>query len=264
MGSFPLIPFGSPMYNSDELENTFKELDQHHPLKNVFVRDEIDMALLHADPFFLLGSILSTVAQSWTPILNLMNECISEFHSAKVTEINPLLETLRQYVGILNRVEEILSEGLRWIEQGGCESWPSASEEPLRERKQSFQKLLQADFETLQKRCLAITRDCESATNLLVSYSQLVSSERGVDQAAQVHSLTKLASVFVPVSFAATLFGMNVKELKDNPSVWNYAVLAGCLAVVTLLALNWDLTKRKAIGPLDSIAKRIRRRRAFW
>ncbi|KAI8628593.1 hypothetical protein F5Y19DRAFT_106916 [Xylariaceae sp. FL1651] len=82
--------------------------------------------------------------------------------------------------------------------------------------------------------------DCEAAMMFLVSYSQLVCGEQGIPQADKIHHLTKLTSSFVPLSFVASGFSMNVKELQENfLSLWVFVVTAILIAGATYVVVFW-------------------------
>jgi hypothetical protein len=78
-------------------------------------------------------------------------------------------------------------------------------------------------------------------------------SEKAVVEAQSVTKLTKLAVFFVPLSFVASLFGMNVREVNpgSTPPFWSWAV-----ASLAVGAITWALLKHDEIEDLTRRAWR--------
>jgi hypothetical protein len=57
-----------------------------------------------------------------------------------------------------------------------------------------------------------------------------------------VSALTSLATFYIPLSFASSILGMNVKEISTHTTpLWIYFVIAIPLTVLSLLVVgNWD------------------------
>lgn len=245
IGTVTLVPFNAlvdgsprPQESQNKVWVRAADLDKFHPLKNVIVKDKIDMQLLCSDPFFLLCSALTVSALSWAQLLNFMTESIPQYSTVKAEQLNLTLERLRYYIGIIHRIEELLCESLYLIKQGGCSTWPKAAGQELTTRKYHLQMQVQRDYERLQMRCSSLARECESQINQLVSCSQLVAAERGVVQAAQVHKLTRLAAFFIPLGFVATVFGMNVIQMQDQP-MWRFIATAIGVSALTLVVMDF-------------------------
>lgn len=73
-----------------------------------------------------------------------------------------------------------------------------------------------------------------------LSKTQLMLGQQATAQADTVKRISILASIFIPVSTASGIFGMNLKELTPNPPVWAFATTAACLMVATMLAAGWE------------------------
>ncbi|KAF2806255.1 uncharacterized protein BDZ99DRAFT_465902 [Mytilinidion resinicola] len=204
------------------------------------------MRLLLEDPFFLLASLLTTVALSFVQLLNYLSENIAEYRTINTELLNVKLERLRHSVSI-HRIELSLTENLHWIQQGCCVEWPKAASAETSSRKALLQRKLHEDHEHLLQRCSIMRRDCESAASLLLSYSQLMCAEQGISQADEVHRLTKLAYFFVPLGFVTSAFGMNIKELQKFPSLCVFAIAAVSISSVSFAAMYWSSlgTKKK-------------------
>jgi len=54
-----------------------------------------------------------------------------------------------------------------------------------------------------------------------------IEAKRNIEQADRIEHLTKLAFFFLPLSFTASIFGMNIKEIQtSNPPVWAFFVVS--------------------------------------
>jgi hypothetical protein len=246
MGSIPLLPYNVPVPSNEistSLEPTpslASTLHHLHPLKNLKIRDAVDSQLLREDPFFLLSASLATACMSWSTLLNFLEEDIKRCKEAEPGRLDLALEQLRFNSAIISRVEGFLLDNSRIISAGGCPSWPRAKESSVRERKETVQKALEEDYTFLSIRCARLAKECEIGSGILVSSVRLLESRKGIDQARQVHSLTRLAFLFIPMGFVASLFSMNVSELKTNPPIWLFFVIALPLSLLCWLLANWD------------------------
>lgn len=72
----------------------------------------------------------------------------------------------------------------------------------------------------------------------LRSEMALLDSSRGIAEARTMARLTELAFVFIPLTFASSLFSMQVTELEAGISFWVFALTALGLGVVTYVSRN--------------------------
>ncbi|KAJ5160566.1 uncharacterized protein N7482_007570 [Penicillium canariense] len=254
-GVVPLIPYNLPVERSAPVPVSPQAdygvsgyLDQFHPLKNIVFTDEVDAQLMQEDPFFLLATVLTTSFLSWSQTLNFLARSIAECQNQLRFDQNQLqfqLGQLRQHVVTISRVKEILSENEHIIKEGGCSSWPRAASDSTLKRKSLIQRQLLADHTGIMQRCSLLIDQCESATTVLVSFAQLVVSEKGIMNANEVNQLTKMASIFIPMSFITGVFGMNVREWDPLPS-WRWPFGTGIvLFCTTIFLLNRKRWLRK-------------------
>ncbi|KAL1839374.1 hypothetical protein VTJ49DRAFT_1609 [Mycothermus thermophilus] len=96
---------------------------------------------------------------------------------------------------------------------------------------------LSAGLMDLEAEIRAMEERCERAQQSLRSDLSLVESKRGILEAESVSRLTKLAFVFIPLTFAAGLFSMQVQELTDSPPP--LSTFIGAAAVV--MAVSYGL-----------------------
>lgn len=269
VGTVPIVPYNAPIttkrfdqslaarylsHQADSCDNnqssngsgnngftSATSFSQLHPPRNIVVHDQTDMQLLTEDPFFLLVSLFTTSALSFTQLLNYLSISIAECRNTEIVLLDVKLERLRHCVRIIHRVESALTENLHWIARGGCDTWPRVRPgTDTATRKQVLQARLRADHKALQQRCVVMRQECESAMMMLVNYSQLRCGEQGTMQADEIHRLTKLTSFFVPLSFVTSFFGMNVKELQPSyASIWVFVLAAVVISATSYATMFW-------------------------
>ena len=70
--------------------------------------------------------------------------------------------------------------------------------------------------------------------NLLVSSTSVMEAEITVQQGIRGQRVTTLAFIYIPLSFATGVFGMNVREINGSPlSVWWPIVAVAITLVIT-------------------------------
>lgn len=211
-------------------------LHPYHPTEDLFIQDDEDFELLRQDPFFILSRLFLQAARSWSQVLNFVDENVQSCSVVAEDLLSPALEQLRFNASLVTRFEEFLAENLHVIQERGDASWPKPSP-ALENRMAQIQKALLKNYEFLIGHCRSLSSRCKTGSGILVSAAQLIEAHEGTSQARQAHSLTRLAFVFIPLTFVASVFGMNVAVFKEYPSIWLYFVIA-----VPLTTLSWFLS----------------------
>ncbi|KAL7926930.1 hypothetical protein ACQKWADRAFT_93152 [Trichoderma austrokoningii] len=90
------------------------------------------------------------------------------------------------------------------------------------------------DYEQLRIRCIDLSNLCAQGITLAMNKVIIEESRKGIEQSGRVKKLTILATLFIPLSFCSSLFGMNIDLLQQNAvRFWWFFVLC---APVTLFA----------------------------
>ncbi|KAB5578903.1 hypothetical protein GE09DRAFT_1215039 [Coniochaeta sp. 2T2.1] len=84
----------------------------------------------------------------------------------------------------------------------------------------------------------AMTERCQEVQQSLRAEMSLLESKRGIEEAESVSRLTELAFIFIPVTFVASLFSMQIKELADEPVPAYAFVIAAVIAVTVSYSLR--------------------------
>jgi Mg2+ and Co2+ transporter CorA len=115
------------------------------------------------------------------------------------------------------------------------------------------------DFEHLSNRAKALSLYCDRGMNIVMNNNMLLESQRAIEQAAGVAKLTRLAFFYIPLSFTASFFGMNFKQLGTgvlNIWVWFAASLPVFLISVLFLAVDIMWYLKMWWGSIKSFGKK--------
>lgn len=86
----------------------------------------------------------------------------------------------------------------------------------------------------LDQRIFSLRRRTESSDRSLLTTMSLVESKRGIAEAESVTKLTELAFLFIPLTFSASIFSMQVKELNASVTpISAFVILAVCITLVS-------------------------------
>ena len=104
-------------------------------------------------------------------------------------------------------------------------------------------------LQTATQKLEAMTRRLEGSYQLLMSAMSILESEKAIEQAVVVTRLTNLAFFFIPLSFVASLFGMNVNEFDQRLNVWLWVVVSA-----TVTGLTYFIRFRAPLGAAAAAA----------
>ena len=102
-------------------------------------------------------------------------------------------------------------------------------------------KNLLEDFEHLHGRCIDLSKLCTRGITLAMNKATVEESRKAVEQSERLKKLTVLAALFIPLSFSASLFSMNVDLLKQNSvSFWWFIVICVPITLSACIFYAWD------------------------
>jgi hypothetical protein len=232
----PIVPYNYlPMSTEDSSATVLEPASSadsayFHPRHHLHVTSQKERALMNQSPILLISRLLTIAALSWSQLLNVLD---NEIVACQALVPSPdkhqvALEQLQFISAYIDRVREAINQNQSVISNAIWEHHPQASKD-LKAETVRLRGLLNSDYEYLLQQCDGLKKKADATTTIVVRASQLLQSQKGVDEAAAVTKLTKLAFIFIPSTFIATIFGMNVSQLsedQDNPSIWLYFVVA--------------------------------------
>ncbi|KAL2200743.1 hypothetical protein P885DRAFT_28516, partial [Corynascus similis CBS 632.67] len=216
-----------------------------------------------SDPLHALVPIFAHAAFSEVAFLNLVDELMD-----KLTEPLPLdnfqretFESLQHFEIILERHAahirhsirsiRILSERSPFVSStnpppgnpASAESKDFVAFQGYQQQLSSFSAIgtLQ-DHEDLLERCQRLLSRVHSAKTSEMNRAMILESRRAIEQSERTKKLTLAATYFIPLTFTASLFGMNFSVLgQGDLPVWWYIVVAVPFTVLTHLLYSWDV-----------------------
>jgi hypothetical protein len=106
--------------------------------------------------------------------------------------------------------------------------------------KETVSMKLQSSTHINLKSCIDLIERCSSS---LLAEMQIVDSRRSITEAESISKLTELAFVFIPLSFVASLFSMQIHQLSNGVSVYLFMLVA---VVFVILAYTVRLSIRSS------------------
>ncbi|KAE8150034.1 hypothetical protein BDV25DRAFT_140225 [Aspergillus avenaceus] len=98
------------------------------------------------------------------------------------------------------------------------------------------------DYEDLLATCTYLSNRCATAMNMTMNQTMVLDSRRAIEQAQRTKKLTLLATYFIPLSFTASLFGMNLAVFEQGElQIWWYIVFAVPFLIMTHIVCRLDV-----------------------
>ncbi|KAF2009120.1 hypothetical protein BU24DRAFT_90890 [Aaosphaeria arxii CBS 175.79] len=102
-------------------------------------------------------------------------------------------------------------------------------------------KGLWEDYEQLHVRCVDLSKLCTQGINLAMNKAAIEESRKAIEQSERLKKLTLLATLFIPLTFSASLFGMNIDILGQNGvQFWWFFVLCIPITLSVYILYLWD------------------------
>lgn len=224
--------------------------------------DTVDSVASSIYPFHGLNTIFQLLAASEYQFLNLMDEKTQAFGVDVSHGVNSI-QMIKKQVDVHH---ERLRDVLDIIQSRGGRGWPSPGQQhhppqphngdkgldahllsSARLRSDDAALYLQRTFEKLVRQAKAVSDGCRDEMERLSNESVVREAQRGKEQAEALAKVTFIAAVFVPLSFATSIFGMNLEQLnKSGPDIWVWiAVMVPVMLIsIAAWAINGELLKR--------------------
>lgn len=198
-------------------------------------------SIMGYDAFYSFSEIFSLAAASEMQFMNLIDTKLDKFTRRGIHQ-GDSLPNLKYLSLILYRHIQHIQGVFDAFENTNHPKWPKASKDQGKKAKVSRDGLLR-DYKCLHLRANALHSRCNSEIGVLMNSISIEESQKAMMQAERVGKLTFLASIFVPLSFTTSVFGMNVRELDQGSlSMWVWAAMSVPLFILTLVLFqsNYD------------------------
>lgn len=168
------------------------------------------------DPF---QALFQTIHDDSNSLVDIIRTSMQRIREGTLDE-EFMQKRVRFWRGLLHRLSfhlAVLEQGLREFEQFIYE--PEAQEA----RTDLLSQTLSKDTQRTLRGCMDLI---DRSSHSLLAEMQIADSRRGIAEAESVSKLTELAFVFIPLSFVASLFSMQVHELEGGVPAYRFALVA--------------------------------------
>lgn len=210
----------------------------------------LDHSIAAMDPLYALSPIFRFAATTSNQALN---DIAQRYEIISSTNWDPrdykdFLEQLILHKHLLDDNACRHEEVLRYLRSPHLTKWAMKLNTQQTEVADAAKRAVELDYEYLTRRCRDYSEHHHAAITILTSLTALRESNQQFKLATQVTKLTILATIFLPLSFCTSIFGMNFIEL-ENLSIWIGAVVTVCIGIITFVVYQWD-DRDRVIEPL--------------
>ncbi|TVY65544.1 hypothetical protein LSUE1_G007176 [Lachnellula suecica] len=114
---------------------------------------------------------------------------------------------------------------------------------------------LAADYQFFSDKVASQIQHNTDSIPIITAMIAVDESRKAIKQANDVKALTVLATLYIPLSYVASIFGMNVTQFSPEVEIWGYFVVALPITAVSLLLVwKWESICRgfmRAFKPPD-------------
>lgn len=207
----------------------------------------LDKRLIATEQFYALHELFLFCAFSHSQYLNIIESRLDSetaFHasSGQIEDHSNILYRQRMLEAHANRFRTTIAV----IRAFGGLSEPEQLEdgETTNTVPRLAAKSLLTDYQHLLSRNERLSTQCQAQMTLLMNQAMIAESTKAIQQAKEVTKLTRLAFIFVPLSFTASICGMNLWPfIRDGPSLWVWFALSVPFLLLSFLVMLFDLRK---------------------
>ena len=193
------------------------------------------------DAFYALHELFEYSAASIDQLLELIQDTnfgvVLPHNQADATKLSELL-ILNAF---LDDYRSYVKDTLEVVRARGSPRWPRVTEPRLREKADRAARQLETRYQRLLAKCVRLLEQSSSAITILMNLQSQRQADKAMEQTDKLGKLSVLAYFYIPITFAASFYGMNFAELGDYLSIWTYFAMAAPLLVVSLIAWFIDV-----------------------
>lgn len=198
-------------------------------------------------PVLVLLDVLRLSASSEVQLLNLIETKVSmELSPAQSQAQNePTVSNLLYHKRVLRRHIQRLLENKNFIEYQASVCPVDRSQSTLMSHSKSKLNAVLRDFDHLLEKAKDLTSECDRGMSIMMNKASIKEAQRAIVQAERVTKLTKLAFVFVPLSFTCSFCGMNFSQFSSgsNLDIWVWFAVSGPVLVLSIIFMTWDISR---------------------
>ncbi|KAK7912202.1 hypothetical protein PG985_014683 [Apiospora marii] len=195
------------------------------------------------DAFYALHELFEISAASIDQVLEIFEANIQatarQPNFTRLSELLILKTYIDDYRGYLQGISNLIAAR-------GNPRWPKTADQKQSEKTERAAKHLEARYRNLLQRCHQLAQQCASSITILMNLEGQRQTEKVIEQTDRLKKLSVLAYVYIPLTFAASFFGMNFAELGTELSIWSYFLFAVPLLFISMIA--WFLDVRSMLA----------------
>lgn len=207
----------------------------------------LDGELASRDALYALSELFHFSASATAQMLNFVDDKIrhelsfiwaAEEHSTAGRFSAASLLNLNFIKALLNSNAQGLAEVVHILRNRDALAWPRDDTSTIAARTGA---LLLADFEFLLKRAENLATACDQAIRNLGESANLEEARRSTELSLVVHRLTVIGTIFIPLSFVCSLWGMNFQELGTGSlHLYWWPVSAVPFVIFSYVVYRWE------------------------
>lgn len=208
----------------------------------------MDKKLLAVDQFYSLHELFKHCASSENQFINLLDEQLSvgerlnfsTIYDQDYEELGLTQTNIIYFKDILERRIEYLLSIVDLLERRRSQTLLTDPE--LQRRSQDANDDVLRIFKFVLRRAQALNTRSQSLMTLLSHRANIAESNKQIKQAQDMAKLTRLAFVFVPLSFIASFFGMNLQPLVEQGyQLWLYAAVSLPAVALSIIVMQCNI-----------------------
>lgn len=205
---------------------------------------QLDATRASYDLLYAISPLLKFVLFSEMAFLELVSSKIRREinHTSLILQGNHTLSNLLFHQQIIKRHMEYMQDPITFLEGLCDQSWFFHLTSAQRETCDRSAKIMTKDFKAALQHAESLHKECVRGMSIVAHNAATLEAQKAFEEARSVGKLTRLAMVFVPLSFATSAFGMNISELgaDDAPSIWVWVVLSAGISILTYVLFRWN------------------------
>ena len=246
------------------------DLSQSASILHINYGKTLEPATMSNDPFYALNEVFWFVASSYRQYLNMLekkdatrtrfslkgdqtvqdNPNPQEWDSTNIRYDRATLEG--HIVSLRGTIHTIRHRGVIPPNPTDKHTWPRAKDPGQADRALDAARQLEKTFEILLQQAEQLLTRYRDGMNVLMNRATMAEANKSLAQAKEVAKLTKLAFVYIPLSFTASFFGMNLAPLNAASSsgggrselqLWVWFVVSSPVLLFSLMLMKWDLSE---------------------
>lgn len=203
----------------------------------------MDKDLARGDALYSLSELFLFAASAEAQLLNFIEQRIEHEISltredGKTPNQSALLLNLKYLKALLASHAQSLAETTGLLRNRHSLNWPRIEGNAVVDK---MATLLLTDFEYLLQKAHTLAHECEQGMATLANIAVLEESRHSAEMARKVQKLTTISTVFIPLAFMCSVWGMNFAELGSGKQpIWMFGASLLPAIILAYIIYSWD------------------------